>query len=138
MKMNKKITAAVAAAMMACSAFSVSAAGIGVVNTNALFAAHPKMEKAQLNLKQAYQKAQDKFQKESSNKTDAQKQQLANNLQREFAQKERSEMAPIMNDIMKAIEQVRKDQGLDVVLESGNVVSGGMDITSAVAAKIVK
>ena len=43
-----------------------------------------------------------------------------------------------MNDIMKAIEQVRKDQGLDVVLESGNVVSGGMDITSAVAAKIVK
>ena len=132
MKMNKKITAAVAAAMMACSAFSVSAAGIGVVNTNALFAAHPKMEKAQLNLKQAYQKAQDQF------KTDAQKQQLANNLQREFAQKERSEMAPIMNDIMKAIEQVRKDQGLDVVLESGNVVSGGMDITSAVAAKIVK
>ena len=92
----------------------------------------------QLNLKQAYQKAQDQFQKESSNKTDAQKQQLANNLQREFAQKERSEMAPIMNDIMKAIEQVRKDQGLDVVLESGNVVSGGMDITSAVAAKIVK
>ena len=137
MKMNKKITAAVAAAMMACSAFSVSAAGIGV-NTNALFAAHPKMEKAQLNLKQAYQKAQDQFQKESSNKTDAQKQQLANNLQREFAQKERSEMAPIMNDIMKAIEQVRKDQGLDVVLESGNVVSGGMDITSAVAGKIVK
>ena len=59
-------------------------------------------------------------------------------IQREFAQKERSEMAPIMNDIMKAIEQVRKDQGLDVVLESGNVVSGGMDITSAVAAKIVK
>lgn len=138
MKMNKKITAAVTAAMVAMSVFSVSAAGIGVVHTNTLLQAHPRMEKAQLTMKEAAQKAKESFQKESAGKTDAQKQQLANNLQRELAQKERDTMTPIINDVMKAIQEVRKEQNLDVVLESGAVVDGGTDITSAVAAKLTK
>ena len=137
MKLNKKVTAVMAAAMMAASAFSVSAAGIGYVHTNALLQAHPKMEKAQLDMKQAAQKAQQQFQKQSAGKSDAEKQ-LANNLQRELAQKERDEMTPIMSDIMKAIQQVRKEKNLDVVLESGAVVDGGVDVTSDVAAKLGK
>ena len=135
MKLNKKVTAVMAAAMMAASAFSVSAAGIGYVHTNALLQAHPKMEKAQLDMKQA---AQQQFQKQSAGKSDAEKQQIANNLQRELAQKERDEMTPIMSDIMKAIQQVRKEKNLDAVLESGAVVDGGIDITSDVAAKLGK
>ena len=115
MKLNKKVTAVMAAAMMAASAFSVSAAGIGYVHTNALLQAHPKMEKAQLDMKQAAQKAQQQFQKQSAGKSDAEKQQIANNLQRELAQKERDEMTPIMSDI-----------------------DGGIDITSDVAAKLGK
>ena len=134
MKLNKKVTAVMAAAMMAASAFSVSAAGIGYVHTNALLQAHPKMEKAQLDMKQAAQKAQQQFQKQSAGKSDAEKQQIANNLQRELAQKERDEMTPIMSDIMK----VRKEKNLDAVLESGAVVDGGIDITSDVAAKLGK
>ena len=69
MKLNKKVTAVMAAAMMAASAFSVSAAGIGYVHTNALLQAHPKMEKAQLDMKQAAQKAQQQFQKQSAGKS---------------------------------------------------------------------
>ena len=133
MKLNKKVTAVMAAAMMAASAFSVSAAGIGYVHTNALLQAHPKMEKAQLDMK-----PQQQFQKQSAGKSDAEKQQIANNLQRELAQKERDEMTPIMSDIMKAIQQVRKEKNLDVVLESGAVVDGGVDVTSDVAAKLGK
>lgn len=138
MKLNKKVTAVMAAAMMAASAFSVSAAGIGYVNPSALYRAHPKMEKAQLDLKQAAQKAQQQYQKQSAGKSDAEKQQLANNLQRELAQKERDEMTPIMSDIVKAIQQVRKEKNLDVILESGVVLDGGVDVTSDVAAKLGK
>lgn len=138
MKMNKKITAAVTAAMVAMSVFSVSAAGIGVVHTNALLQAHPKMEKAQLDMKQAAQKAQESFQKQAAGKSDEQKQQIAANLQRELAQKEKDTMTPILNDVMKAIQEVRKEQNLDVVLESGAVVDGGTDITAAAAAKLAK
>ena len=57
MKMNKAV-AAVAAGMIAFGAmFSASAAGIGYVNSNALLQAHPKMQKAQLDMRTAAQKA---------------------------------------------------------------------------------
>ena len=35
-------------------------------------------------------------------------------------------------------QQVRKEKNLDVVLESGAVVDGGVDVTSDVAAKLGK
>ena len=57
MKMNKTV-AAVAAGMIAFGAFfSTSAAGIGYVDTNAALQSHPKMQKAQLDMRQAVQKA---------------------------------------------------------------------------------
>lgn len=56
MKMNKTV-AAVAAGMIAFGAFfSTSAAGIGYVDTNAALQSHPKMQKAQLDMRQAVQK----------------------------------------------------------------------------------
>ena len=39
---------------------------------------------------------------------------------------------------MKAIQQVRQEKGLDVILEQGAVVDGGVDVTSAVAQKLSK
>lgn len=47
-------------------------------------------------------------------------------------------MQPILSDIMKAIQQVRQEKGLDVILEQGAVVDGGVDVTSAVAQKLSK
>ena len=138
MKMNKAV-AAVAAGMIAFGAmFSVSAAGIGYVNSNALLAAHPKMQKAQLDMRAAAQKAEESFKSRSAGKTDQEKQQIATELQKEMDQKEKSTMQPILSDIMKAIQQVRQEKGLDVILEQGAVVDGGVDVTSAVAQKISK
>ena len=138
MKMNKAV-AAVAAGMIAFGAmFSVSAAGIGYVNSNALLAAHPKMQKAQLDMRAAAQKAEESFKSRSAGKTDQEKQQIATELQKEMDQKEKSTMQPILSDIMKAIQQVRQEKGLDVILEQGAVVEGGVDVTSAVAQKISK
>lgn len=138
MKMNKAV-AAVAAGMIAFGAmFSVSAAGIGYVNSNALLAAHPKMQKAQLDMRAAAQKAEESFKSRSAGKTDQEKQQIATELQKEMDQKEKSTMQLILSDIMKAIQQVRQEKGLDVILEQGAVVDGGVDVTSAVAQKLSK
>lgn len=138
MKMNKAV-AAVAAGMIAFGAmFSVSAAGIGYVNSNALLAAHPKMQKAQLDMRAAAQKAEESFKSRSAGKTDQEKQQIATELQKEMDQKEKSTMQPFLSDIMKAIQQVRQEKGLDIILEQGAVVDGGVDVTSAVAQKLSK
>lgn len=138
MKMNKAV-AAVAAGMIAFGAmFSVSAAGIGYVNSNALLAAHPKMQKAQLDMRAAAQKAEESFKSRSAGKTDQEKQQIATEFQKEMDQKEKSTMQPILSDIMKAIQQVRQEKGLDIILEQGAVVDGGVDVTSAVAQKLSK
>lgn len=138
MKMNKAV-AAIAAGMIGFGAmFSASAAGIGFVNSNALLQSHPKMQKAQLDMKNAAQKAQENFNSRSAGKSDQEKQQIATEIQRELDQKERSTMQPILSDIMKAIQSVRQEKGLDIILEQGAVVDGGTDVTSAVAAKLAK
>lgn len=138
MKMNKTV-AAVAAGMIAFGAFfSASAAGIGYVDTNAALQSHPKMQKAQLDMRQAVQKAQENFEKRSQGKSDQEKQQIMTEIQKEMNQKESSTMQPIFNDVRKAIQQVRKEKGLDIVLEQGAVVDGGVDITKDVTAKLAK
>ena len=138
MKMNKAVAAAAAGMIAFGAMFSASAAGIGYVNSNALLQAHPKMQKAQLDMRNAAQKAEASFKSRSAGKTDQEKQQIATELQKEMDQKERAAMQPILSDIMKAIQQVRQEKGLDVILEQGAVVDGGVDVTSAVAQKLSK
>lgn len=138
MKMNKAV-AAVAAGMIAFGAmFSASAAGIGYVNPAAVLQAHPKMQKAQLDMRTAAQKAEETFKSRSAGKTDQEKQQIATELQKEMEQKERATMQPIYSDVNKAIQQVRQEKGLDIILEQGAVVDGGVDVTSAVIQKLAK
>ncbi len=138
MKMNKAV-AAVAAGMIALGTMvSVSAAGIGLVDTNAALQSHPKMQKAQLDLRNAGQKAQQNFESRSQGKSDQEKQQIFAEIQKELNQKESSTMQPIFNDVRKAIQQVRQEKGLDVILEQGAVVDGGVDVTKDVVAKLAK
>ncbi len=138
MKMNKAV-AAIAAGMIAFGTMvSVSAAGIGFVDTNAALQSHPKMQKAQLDLRNAGQKAQQNFESRSQGKSDQEKQQIFAEIQKELNQKESSTMQPIFTDVRKAIQQVRQDLGLDIILEQGAVVDGGVDVTKDVIAKLAK
>lgn len=138
MKM-KKTAAVVAAGLISLGAMVPAfAAGIGYVNSNALLQAHPKMQKAQLDMRTAAQKAQDNFKSRSAGKTDQEKQEIAMEIQKDLDAKEKSTMQPILNDIMKAIQQVRQEKGLDIILEQGAVVDGGEDVTAAVAQKQAK
>ena len=138
MKM-KKTAAVVAAGLISLGAMVPAfAAGIGYVNSNALLQAHPKMQKAQLDMRTAAQKAQDNFKSRSAGKTDQEKQEIAMEIQKDLDAKEKSTMQPILNDIMNAIQQVRQEKGLDIILEQGAVVDGGEDVTAAVAQKLAK
>ena len=138
MKMNKKVAALVAGVMMFGAIGSASAAGIGYVNYEALMQGHPKMEKAQLDLRNAAQKAEETFKKRAEGKSDAEKQSVLQELQRELAVKQRAVIQPIQQDIIRAIQQVRKEKNLDVILESGAVIDGGSDVTAAVGSKLAK
>ncbi|HAT56869.1 MAG TPA: hypothetical protein DCS74_04780 [Veillonellaceae bacterium] len=139
MKMKHAAVAAAAAGMLAFgSVFGVSAAGIGYVNMNEVMQSHPKMEKAQLDMKAAVQKAQDDFNKQSQGKSDQDKQQLAQDFQKQLSDKERTTMQPIIKDVMGAIENVRKAKSLDVILDQGAVISGGVDVTNDVETNLKK
>lgn len=139
MKTKQLMAAALAAGMLTFGAAAgVMAAGIGYVNTNALMQAHPKMEKAQLDMKAAAQKAQQDFEKRSAGKTDEEKQQIASELQKTLAEKEKSTIGPIIQDITKAIQQTRQEKGLDIVIDQASVIDGGVDITPDVGQKLTK
>lgn len=137
MKMNKTAAAITAGIITFGAMASVSAAGIGFVNSGALLH-HPKMEKVQLDMRTAAQKAQENFNSRSAGKSDQEKEQIAQEIQRDMAAKERTAMQPILQDIRKAIQQVRQEKGLDVILEAGAVIDGGTDVTSEVGAKLTK
>ena len=134
MKMNKTAAAITAGIITFGAMASASAAGIGFVNSGALLQAHPKMEKVQLDMRTAAQKAQENFNSRSAGKSDQEKEQIAQEIQRDMAAQERT----AMQDIRKAIQQVRQEKGLDVILEAGAVIDGGTDVTSEVGAKLTK
>ncbi len=138
MKMKKTI-AAVTAGMIALGAMvSVSAAGVGYVNSNALLQSHPKMQKAELDMRNNQQKAQQTFQSRSAGKTDKEKQEIAIEIQKDLDQKDNAIMQPIISDIRKAIQTVRQEKNLDIIIDQSAVVDGGVDVTAAVAQKLAK
>lgn len=139
MKMKQFAVAAAAAGLLAMGgALGVSAAGIGYVNTNALMQAHPKMEKARLDMRAAAQKAEEDFEKRADGKSDEEKQRIATELQRQLNEKNGSLMNPIVQDIQKAIAQVRQEKGLDIVIDQAAVIDGGEDITTEVGQRLAQ
>ena len=77
MKMKHMAAAAVCGLMAMGGVFGASAAGIGYVNTSVLMQAHPKMERAQLDMNTAAQKARAEFDSKAEGKSDAEKEKIA-------------------------------------------------------------
>ncbi len=138
MKMKHMAAAAVCGLMAMGGVFGASAAGIGYVNTSVLMQAHPKMEKAQLDMTAAAQKARAEFDSKAEGKSDAEKEKIANELEKSLAEKEKTTIGPIIEDIHKAIAAVREEKGLDIVIDQTLVIDGGVDITNEVGQKLQK
>ena len=116
--------------------FTADAAGVGVVNFNALIQGHKDTPKADAVMKSEIAKAQKEF---NSKKTDAEKQAIGVQLQQRLMEKEQSLLQPIIDDITAKTELVRKEKGLDAVVVTGSVVAGAenvVDITNDVGQKI--
>ena len=123
MKMNKLVAVVAAGMITMGAAVSASAAGVGYVNVAALLRAHPKFERAQLELQSTEQRLSADLEKNAKNKT---------------PQQQQSVMAPIQRDIVNAIKSVRKEKGLDIIIDQAAVIDGGEDVTAAVAQKVAK
>ncbi len=138
--MNKKhmAAAAVCGLMAFGSVFGASAAGIGFVNTSILMQSHPKMERAQLDMNVAAQKARTEFDSKAEGKSDAEKEKIATEIEKSLAEKERATIGPIIEEIHKAIAAVREEKGLDIVIDQALVIDGGVDITNEVGQKLQK
>ena len=138
MKLKRTMAAAFCGMLVLGAASSAMAAGIGFVNTSILMQAHPKMEKAQLDMNAAAQKARQDFDTKSAGKTDAEKQKIANEIEQSLAEKEKSTIGPIIEDIHKAIAEVRAEKGLDIIIDAAVVIDGGEDVTNEVGQKLQK
>lgn len=105
---------------------------IGVVNYQLLVAQHPDTAVAQQTMQAAVAQTQSDFDAKSANMSDQDKQALYQQLQQGLQQKNQELLRPINDKIMAAVKSVAEAKGLTVIVEKGNVVYGGQDITADV------
>jgi outer membrane protein len=67
---------------------------------------------------------------------DKEKQDYANQLQQRLMLKEQELKGALMDKVTAAVKSVAEAKGLSVVLEKGNVIYGGTDITDEVSKKL--
>lgn len=139
MKMNKKVTTAVMAAMMTLGTIGSSfAAGLGTIDMSALLQKHPGFTKAMTKWQEDVQDAQKDFQKEVKDVKDQKAQQELAQKYNAKLNKQRIELfSPLEKDILAKVKEVKTEKQLDYVVLNGSVVEGDhQDITGDVAAKL--
>lgn len=140
MNFKKQMAALAVLGVMTCTAVgSVFAAGVGYVNAETLVSAHKNTPKAVATMRAEVEKAQKEFQTKSANMSAEDKQKLAQEMEQNLNKKQADLFQPIRDDIRKKVDQVRKEKGLDVIVEQGGIVAGGenaVDVTNDVSKKI--
>lgn len=109
---------------------------IGVVNHQLLVSQHPDMAKAQQAMQAEVEQAKKDFEAKSATMNDKEKQEYYAQLQQRLSLKEQELIAPVFEKVDAAIKAVADAKGLSVVMDQGNVVYGGQDITDEVGKKI--
>jgi len=141
MNMKKKLTTLVLVGVMSLGfAASTMAAGIGYVNFNALMAAHKNMPKANATMKAATEDATKTFNKQSASmQDDKDKKALAQQLEQKLSAQQKTLLDPIIADIKKQVDAVRKAKGLDAIVDQGFIIAGSenaVDVTNDVGQRI--
>lgn len=106
--------------------------GIGYINIQKIFAAHPDMDTVKLTMELEEKKAQQDFDKNAKDLPDKEKSEYADKLSRQIAEKEQSLMKPLRKKIFSAIEKVAKEKGVDSVIDASVMIFGGQDLTEDV------
>lgn len=150
-KKNVKITSVIVAGVfvigvgglafmqMGSTVGAAPASDIGVVDTAKVIEGNmPLIQKATTEMNEYSQSLQEKFQKESANMDDQQKQKLMMELQADMQKKQIEIQKNMEDELKKATAAVAEAKGLKAVLTQDAVLYGGTDITPLVAKKMAK
>lgn len=126
MKLKKQVTTlAVMGMLSVAAATSAFASGVGYVNFDTLISSHKDYPKVSAQMQGAFKKADEEFtSKSASMKTDAEKQELAKQLNQRIADLENKLVVPMEKDVVQAVEQVRKSKGYDCIVVQGSIIAG--------------
>lgn len=113
-----------------------SSSTIGVVNQQMLVSQHPDMAKAQEAMQAEVESARKDFETKSVSMNDKEKQDYYAQVQQRLSVKQQELINPVLDKVEAAIKAVADAKGLTVVMDKGNVVYGGQDITEEVGRKI--
>lgn len=117
-------------------ASAAPSSNIGVVNQQAIVSQHPDMAKAQEAMQAEVEQAKKDFDAKTATMNDKEKQDYYAQVQQRLNLKQQELIAPVFDKVEAAIKTVADARGLTVVLDKGNVVYGGQDITDDVLKKI--
>lgn len=111
-------------------------AASGYVNVEAVLASSPAFVQAGRSLAVEQQKLQKEFNEKSKSMSDKDRQALAQKMNQQLAQYEAQLMGPIQAKFRAAIEKAAKAKDVDMVVNAGSVVYGGVDLTQDVKANM--
>lgn len=113
-----------------------SSSNIGVVNYQVLISQHPDAAKAQETMQAEVAQAKKDFETKSATMNDQEKQDYMAQVQQRLSLKEQEVLNALRAKVEVAIKGVAEAKGLSIVMDKGNVVYGGQDITDEVGKKI--
>lgn len=114
---------------------AANTSNVGVVNHQMLVSQHPDMAKAQEAMQAEVAQAKKDFDEKSANMNEKEKQDYYLQLQQRLNLKQQELIAPVFDKVDAAIKAVADSKGLSIVIDKGNVVYGGQDITDEVVKK---
>ena len=119
-------------------ASAASSSSVGVIEYQAVMAAHPDVQNLQGQMETAINDIKKEFEEKSAGMNDQEKTEYYLQCQQRLTQKQQELLAPIEQAVQTAIKTVADKKGLAVVIEKGAVVYGGQDITQDVIAQLSK
>lgn len=111
---------------------------LGYVNRQQVLAAYPGIQDVMSRIQTMRQAAQKDFDENGKALPQEEKTAYQNKLSREEAQREDALMKPVGDKIKAAIESVKAEKGLNVIVDANAIISGGEDITAAVIEQVKK
>ena len=111
---------------------------VGVINSAEAMSKHPQMQTYQTQLQAAVEEVRKDFESQSAGMTDEQKADYYIQCQEKLQKKQEDLLAPLEASFNDTVKKVADSKGLSVVIDSGAVVYGGVDITQDVVSRLGK
>ena len=132
--MKKKFIALVCSVIMVLGFSSTALAAeendlVGFVNVQFVLQNYPGVKDILQQISEEKAHLQSQYNEQAQNLSDVEKKDLNNNLNKEFAEFEKSKMSPVQANIQKAIAKAAKKNGITSVVNSNSMLFGGKDLT---------